>query len=322
MEFLKYYQPQDMQSWQGRKDAPANSAFFQIINSLNLSTQLPAQPKAPTFALLGFCCDEGIKRNLGRIGAAEGPAAIRIVFGPFALPAMPLQIVDAGNIICPDGDLEATQMALAHAVRILLQQAYTPIILGGGHELAWGNYHGIVAQYPQKKLAIVNFDAHFDMRPTKEGQGTSGTPFLQIAELAKADFHYYCIGIQPTSNTQALFNTAAAHHTTVRLAAEVSQNETLNLIQKIIADNDLIYVSLCLDVFAAPFAPGVSAPQALGVLPWQIIPLVRQLAASGKVVSYDIAELSPPFDIDARTAKLAANFIYEMMTHHKGIQCK
>jgi len=47
-----------------------------------------------------------------------------------------------------------------------------------------------------------------------------------------------------------------------------------------------------------PYAPGVSAPQPLGVLPWQILPLVRQLAASGKVVSYDIAELSPKYDID------------------------
>jgi len=43
---------------------------------------------------------------------------------------------------------------------------------------------------------------------------------------------------------------------------------------------------------------------------------VRKLAGSGKVVSYDIAELSPPYDIDSRTAKLSANLIYEIIHHH------
>jgi arginase family enzyme len=33
-------------------------------------------------------------------------------------------------------------------------------------------------------------------------------------------------------------------------------------------------------------------------------------------MSYDVAELSPPFDIDYRTAKLAANFIYDIIHHH------
>ena len=69
-------------------------------------------------------------------------------------------------------------------------------------------------------------------------------------------------------------------------------------------------------VFAAPFAPGVSAVQPLGLYPWHVIPLARQLAASGKVLSYELSELSPRYDIDQRTARLAANLIYEIIHHH------
>ncbi len=90
----------------------------------------------------------------------------------------------------------------------------------------------------------------------------------------------------------------------------------VDFIDRIIDQNDIIYLSVCLDVFAAAFAPGVSATQPLGLFPWHIIPLIRQLAASGKVISYDIAELSPKHDIDGITAKLAANLIFEFIHHH------
>ena len=75
-------------------------------------------------------------------------------------------------------------------------------------------------------------------------------------------------------------------------------------------------MSLSLDVFSPAFAPGVSSIQPLGLYPWHIIPLIRQAAASGKMLSYDIAEHVPRYDIDHRTAKLAAALIYEIIHHH------
>ena len=77
-----------------------------------------------------------------------------------------------------------------------------------------------------------------------------------------------------------------------------------------------MYLSLSLDVFSPAFAPGVSSIQPLGLNPWHVIPLLRQAAASGKVVSYDIVEHAPRYDIDHRTAKLAATLIYEIIHHH------
>ena len=78
----------------------------------------------------------------------------------------------------------------------------------------------------------------------------------------------------------------------------------------------MIYLSLSLDVLSPAHAPGVSSTQPLGLSPWQIIPLIRQAAASGKVISYDISEHVPRYDIDHRTAKLAASLVYEIVHHH------
>ncbi len=323
MSWKNRYSPPVNIPWQGRQDLPANACLFQVMKLFDL-TQPDNTVHHPAFAFIGFCCDEGIRRNHGRPGAAGGPADIRSMAAKLPLPRDDVHYYDAGDITCLDGNLEETQQALATAVSMLLKANIIPIVLGGGHELAWGHYQGIAAHYPAEKLGIVNIDAHFDMRPLlAEQKGSSGTPFLQIAaahERANRAFDYSCFGIQQTGNMKLLFETAERYKTHVITADDIHFGDTEKQTQfanRVISDNQIIYLSLCMDTFAAPFAPGVSAPQAMGILPWTVIPLIRQLAASGKIVSYDLAELSPPYDRDNRTAKLAASFIFEIMHHHQ-----
>lgn len=322
-QWNKLYLPPNMMLWQGRPDTPANSSFFQIIKPLNLLEASAIEISGPTFALVGFKCDEGIRRNNGRIGAADGPHALRQALAKLPVQKQNFCIYDAGNIVCHDEDLESAQKALGDVIAILLQNKIKPIAIGGGHELAWGHYQGIEQVYPNEDLGIINFDAHFDMRPSLPNEkGSSGTPFLQIAkahQARKRRFDYNCVGIQHAGNIRQLFDTAKTFNTKVILADELHQGQLqtcVDFVDRVIDENEMVYASLCLDVFSSAFAPGVSAIQPLGLLPWHIIPLVRQLAASGKVVSYDIVELSPRYDIDHCTAKLAANLVYEIVHHH------
>lgn len=322
MSWANHYSPPTSTPWQGRADLPDSSCFFQIVQTLDLREKLPVNT-SHAFAFLGFNCDAGVTRNLGRAGAATGPAAIREAVARLPIQRQHIICYDAGDISCVEDRLEEAQHALAEAVNKLLQSGIIPVVLGGGHELAWGHYQGIAKKYPHEDLGIINFDAHFDMRPLlPENKGSSGTPFLQIAqahEAAGRRFDYNCIGIQRAGNIPLLFATAEKYHARMLLADDVHQADGVlsqQFISRIIEQNQIIYLSLCLDVFASPYAPGVSAPQSLGLTPWQVIPSVRQLAESGKVVSYDIAELSPKYDPDHRTAKLAANFIFEIIHHH------
>lgn len=323
MSWNTLYLPPDQTQWQGRADLPPASCFFQIMQMLDLLDPPDIKTQEQTFALIGFRSEEGIRRNVGRIGAAEGPKAIRHALARLPVQKQNFVCFDAGDIICADGDLEAAQEAFAEVIAILLKHHITPIALGGGHEIAWGHYQGIDRIYPKQHLGIINFDAHFDMRPLLPNQkGSSGTPFLQIAEahrLAKRRLDYNCVGIQHAGNIRQLLETAKSYNTKVIWADELHQGQLekcVDFVDRVIDENEIVYATLCLDVFAAAFAPGVSAIQPLGLLPWHITPLIRQLAASGRVISYDIAELSPRYDIDQCTAKLAANLIYEIIHHH------
>ncbi|OGT46465.1 MAG: formimidoylglutamase [Gammaproteobacteria bacterium RIFCSPHIGHO2_12_FULL_41_20] len=323
MQWATRYIPPDPTLWQGRQDLPSAACFFQAITSLNLLLEHPPQAETIRFALVGFKCDEGIRRDLGRIGAAEGPTAIRQSLGKLPIQKSPLTCYDVGNIVCLDHDLEASQYALGEVIALLLENRITPIVLGGGHELAWGHFQGIAKTYPHQHLGIINFDAHFDMEPMHpRHQAGASTPFTQIAEAhraARRHFDYNCIGIQHAGNIRQLFDTAKHYHTHIILADELHQGQQekcLDFVDRVIDQNEIIYLSLALDVFATPYAPGVSSVQPLGLNPWHVIPLIRQIAGSGKVIGYDIAELCPRYDIHHCTAKLAALMIYEIIHHH------
>ncbi len=62
-----------------------------------------------------------------------------------------------------------------------------------------------------------------------------------------------------------------------------------------------------MDVFDASVAPGVSALNPSGLLPREVEGLIRSAGRYDAVRCFDIMELNPVFDIDGRTARLAAH---------------
>ncbi|MDP3560608.1 MAG: formimidoylglutamase [Legionellaceae bacterium] len=305
-----YYSPlKDKTIWSGRHDALDNDYLYQTIQWLDLDNAVGVDKHDAGYVLLGFECDEGVCRNQGNAGAKEGPMAFRQVAGKLSIHH-PFKLYDAGNVICLDHHLEAAQDELKKRVSTILSLGQKPIVIGGGHETAWGHFQGVATHY-QDDIAILNFDAHFDLRPLINNQlGSSGTPFRQINEDLKSrnkPFYYYCAGIQPYANTKRLFDYAHENKVTYLLAEQIQANPyDLSWIEHIISNHQRIYVSVCLDVFSAALAPGVSAPQALGIDPTFVIEALKLLRQSQHVVSLDIVELSPKYDIQQNTAKLAA----------------
>ncbi len=314
---LKYIKP-NMDIWSGRVDSTENYDAFrwhQWIKPLDLSEKtLNLEAFVAGVAIIGFISDEGVRRNLGRTGASKGPMSIRKEL--CSLPCcftQDFKLYDAGNVHCDDGDLESSQEALAEAVAIILSLGLFPIVLGGGHEVAYGDYKGLM-KYGLTP-GIVNFDAHFDIRPYPE-YGTSGTMFRQIYDdlnRQNVNFNYFAIGIQKRGNTVDLFKTAEKMGTSYLMAKDIGEGDLTEALKKLVAfveRQDQLYVTICTDVFSSAFAPGVSATQPLGLHPERILKFFKQIFKSGKVVLFDIAEVSPRYDNDNITSNLAATFIF------------
>ncbi len=307
----------DLTAWAGRVDPePDSLRWHQCIRPLRADS-------AAGLALLGFACDEGVRRNQGRPGAAGGPLAMRKLLASVAWhragPAW-----DAGDVVCADGDLEAAQARLGAAVAALLAAGHLPLVMGGGHEVAFGSWQGLAAHFAAKapagrppRLGIVNFDAHFDLRDPSHIH-SSGTPFAQIAADCAArgwQFRYACLGVSRAANTRALFQRAAELGVLVREDRELTA-ETLPAtgaaLDAFVAGCDAIQLTIDLDVLPAAEMPGVSAPAARGVPLALLEPLVERVRDSGKLRLAELAELNPEFDIDHRGARVAARLIHTL----------
>lgn len=317
------YIPPLKELWKGRHDGANNERFHDVIKLVSDPYRF-SSATSPAFAFIGFASDAGVRRNQGNQGANEGPRALRQALAILPVPRQGMSFYDCGDIMCEGDALEEAQKELAQLIEALLRKDIHPIVLGGGHEMAWGHYLGIYAANPEQEISIINFDAHFDLRPVLDGnKGSSGTSFLQIASHAEAHdlpFHYSCYGIQETGNTKGLFDQAHKLSVNYLLASEFHEGSSevpLEHLDNALYTSENIYVSICLDVFASAFAPGVSARQPLGLHPWHVLPLLKALAASGKVVSLDIAELCPVRDHAGMTAQLAAALIFTFLQNVK-----
>jgi len=302
------------QPWTGRFDGDGSEhrRWWQAVSPYRSGPDLPdAAGQAPA-VLLGFASDEGVRRNKGRPGAALAPAAIRAALGPLAFH-LGRTVSDAGDVAVSGGALEAGQARAGRAVAAMLDAGQLTVVLGGGHETAFASYLGVAASdavRSGKRLGILNLDAHFDLRA--ESLPSSGTPFLQMAEAEAAagrEFRYAVVGISEPNNTRALFTTAERLGVRYLLDEDCSAGRVLGFVADFLAGVDVLYLTIDLDVLPASSAPGVSAPAAFGVPLPVISAACRQVAESGKLLHADVAELNPAFDLDGRTAKVAARLV-------------
>lgn len=297
--------------WGGRIDGeePEHTRWHQHI------AHERQQNLAGAIALIGFCSDAGVLRNQGRVGAFDGPESLRAALSPMAIHSQ-RQLVDCGDIVVSGDELESGQDRLARAVAQTLEAGALPIILGGGHETAYGTGSGLVqflARYPSQRIGILNLDAHFDLR--EEPRRSSGTPFLDLAGLMKElgrDFRYAVLGISRPNNTAALFAQAETLGVTYLLDEQCQLEKAQDFVSRFMGRIDALYLTIDLDVLPASVAPGVSAPAGFGVAYEVISEVCRQVADSGKLAVADVVELNPKFDVDARTARSAARLIYDL----------
>jgi formiminoglutamase len=303
-----------MRAWTGRvdeADGPNALRWHQMIKPVALGCD-------PGIVLVGFACDEGVRRNEGRPGAKDGPLAIRAALANLAWYQQ-WPVYDWGDVICDDGDLEAAQARLAKVVEQLINDGHRPLVIGGGHETAWGTYQGIVAARPRNVVGVVNIDAHLDLRA--DPRPNSGTPFSQIEQYCRERnrlFKYFALGLAKQSNTAALFERAAALGATALHDFDLvpwALEPVHKLVHDFMVPCGSVHLSVDLDVLPASVMPAVSAPAARGV-PLEIVePLIVRAISTGKVAAVDLVEFAPNLDRDGNAGRVAARLAWFIATN-------
>lgn len=140
------------------KPYPANS-FFKSIKVFG--------DKMPDFrnmhiAMFGVKEERGTETNKG---CAKGPDEIRKKLYNLKKGNGSYRIVDLGNLN-PGVDLDETYVRVSEVCRILLENNVMPLILGGTHDLDYGQYRGY--EEMEKLISLLNIDAFLDLDDNKE----------------------------------------------------------------------------------------------------------------------------------------------------------
>lgn len=283
----------------------------------------PAALRPGRAVIVGFPQDEGVRRNHGRPGAAEAPQEIRRWLyrltpvhsdGDINLAEQPP--LDVGNVRI-EGDLEETQQALGEVVGGILRSGAVPVVLGGGHETAYGHYLGYVtAGLP---VGILNLDAHLDLRPCIDGRGHSGSSFRQALEHSTSPLpgdRYTCLGVQPHATASEHLRYGMERYCGMIWYDSIKHDlyEGFREEVQLLADKGChVYVTFDADAVRAADVPGVSAPNSLGFSGAGAIDCAFLAGELPSVASFDLVEINPRYDRDGQSARWAALAIWHFL---------
>lgn len=319
---MTLWHPVEPTVWQGRDDSAEAANALRVFQTIASPGDFSPQQHRGKVALLGFECDEGVKRNQGRAGAAQGPDVLRKALAGMASQPGHGQLVEMGNIRALPDKLEEAQQALHDALLACQRSRMRTLVFGGGHETAFAHGSAILDAFPNERIGIINLDAHLDLRHAQ--RASSGTPFRQLAlhcEAQQRGFHYSCIGASVAANTQALWDEAANRNVTViddLAVLHTFDDRVMPEIARNIASYDRLYLTIDLDVLPAWEMPAVSAPAALGIPLALLLRIVEPLCRSGKLQAVDLVEYNPLFDHHGAGAKVAARLAWQILHWWRG----
>lgn len=273
-----------------------------------------ADEEQPRAVIVGFPTDVGVRRNGGRPGAAAAPRAIRDVLYRLtpggdddrALAAFLARTRDLGDVITGD-DLEGDQALLGEIIAPWIGRGVLVVVLGGGHETAFGHFLGHVRSGAE--ASILNWDAHADVRPLADGRAHSGSPFRQALDHGRGCRRYTVAGLQPHAVAPEHASWVMAHGGECIWRGSIDAEMVPALYDRVMPT----LVSFDLDAADQASAPGVSAPSTGGLDVRTWLDAAEWAGRSASVRSCDVVELCPPLDRDAQTARLAALTVWRIL---------
>ena len=259
--------------------------------------------------IIGCPQDEGVRRNNGRVGAAAAPDRIRQLLYQLTSPPdlTAGSIVDLGNIKIAE-TLEGTHEIQAKVVAEIIGDAKRLIVLGGGNDISYPDCLGL-SKVHQSILAL-NIDSHFDVRENEVRN--SGTPYRQLLEeniIRPGNF--FELAIQPFANAeiywQYLKSKEVSIHTLEQLRQQGIEKTLLSILDK--NDSEVIFWGFDMDSVCSADAPGVSASYDSGLTAEELLSIAAIAGQDRRSKIFEISEVNPTYDIDNKTAKLAAQIV-------------
>ena len=191
--------------------------------------------------------------------------------------------------------------------QILLSKNKFPLVLGGEHSLTAGAIKPFIKKF--KKICILHFDAHADLRNSYEGNKFSHASAIRRC-MDNPNVSVVSFGIRNVSASEIPFIKKNKNRLNIFWAKD-KKKWNLKKFKKIIK-NKKIYLTFDVDGFDASLMPATGTPEPGGLFWDETMKIIKIAAQSSRIVGADVNELSPIKGFDTYnflTAKLAYKII-------------
>ncbi|HKP71180.1 MAG TPA: formimidoylglutamase [Pyrinomonadaceae bacterium] len=271
--------------------------------------------------IIGCPQDEGVRRNNGRVGAADAPTAVRRQFYKLTPFNIKKRICDIGDVKI-GSTLEETHETHCAVVTQMLRDGKRVIVLGGGNDVSYPDGVAMADVFGPETWIGINVDAHLDVRIAKERN--SGTPYRQLLEEGHLlPGYFYEVAYQSHFASPVYYKylrDLGVHRISLELlrSREEADMEIKDQIrQRFIGQSSSLntFFGFDLDAVRCADAPGTSAPSPLGLRAGEFITLVKYAASLANTKIVEFSEVNPKYDIDDRTTRLVAIAMHRFISH-------
>jgi agmatinase len=205
-----------------------------------------------------------------------------------------------------DADREPEEMmpALQRHAQELLKTGKFLCMLGGEHSISAPVVRAFHQRFP--KLSVLQIDAHADLRDSYEGSRFShASTMRRVLEVCPA----VQVGIRSLSAEEALVIPTLP--TRVFYAKDIAgRTDWFDSAIDLLTED--VYLTIDIDGLDPSLVPSTGTPEPGGLMWYEVLTLIRTLAAKRNVVGMDLVELCPSSTSNV-SSFLSAKLIYKTL---------
>jgi formiminoglutamase len=277
------------------------SSQSSIYKNIRAFTDKMPDYRGAHMALIGI---KDARGNAFNAGCADGVDVIRKKFYNLKRGTGNYRIVDLGNLN-PGHDLDESYVRLSEVCRMLLEANVLPIIIGGSHDLDYGQY--CAYETLDKLVSFLNVDALLDLEDKNENNPSRQHIHKILLHEPNYLFSYTHLAYQTFLIDPLAVSVLEKLYFEAFRLGQVKTN--LQEIEPVVRNADIL--SFDVNAIRSSDAPGSAHAQPFGLTGEEACQICWYAGLNEKLSSIGFYEYNPSFDdVHQKTASVIATMIW------------
>ena len=243
------------------------------------------------------------RKSIGNDGCGTAPDEIRRYFYRLDKSDHPIKIADLGNLQA-GASVNDTYVAIGKIVSELIAKKILPVIIGGGHDLTYGQYLGYVNNQQIINMAVI--DETIDIYKHEEEIDNQSFLYRIFTESPNYLFNFSQIGYQSYFVSPEDIETLEKLYFDFYRLGRIREN--FEEVEPIVRDADM--VSFDISAIRQSDAPAKKNATPNGFFGEEACRISRYAGITDKVTSIGFYETNPGYDVNHQTTHLVAQMIW------------